>query len=413
MSPELLIRPAVNDHKVIADLVAPAGPAARRPISRLVLSAQDVARNPQLSELAAKSGTPVLIDPMTVLLQGKVAASDPWVTDVPFGRSDAYAREDLTNTFILETVVAEAVRFQVDHGATAVIPPYFYADRPDSPEFEASLTAIARTARRMRADGISLPIVPILCAQLQGFAHRSGWRGALDRFASAAVDVGPQALGAFFSPVGSGDESYAKVLDLLVAGRYLASFGVPVIAWRQGVYGPALVAAGLSGYECGMGIGEASNARGYLNQRKPKEPKDSKGFAAQGTYLSAFGRSVPPRVARILLADRALRGRLVCSDVRCCPTGADSMLASKGRRHAVRARSRDLAELAEIPDQRWQLRHIGQQAASAHVLATKANEVLTAAQLSNRVQPDGYAALEQAMDLLRSQGSSAGARDTG
>jgi len=27
----------------------------------------------------------------------------------------------------------------------------------------------------------------VLCAQLQGFAHRSGWRATLDRFASAAV----------------------------------------------------------------------------------------------------------------------------------------------------------------------------------------------------------------------------------
>lgn len=410
MNPELLIRPSVNDHKVVADLLAPAGPGVGRPLSRLVLSAQDAARNSEFRNLAAKSGTPVLIDPMTILFQGKVAADDPWVADVSFGRANAYTAQQLANPFILDAILAQSLEFQVDHGATAIIPPYFYADGPQSPAFEASLAAIARTAKRMRAEGISLPLVPILCAQLQGFAHRPGWQAALDRFASAAIDIGPQAIGLFLSPVGTGDESYSKVLDLLVAGRHLSSFGVPVLAWRQGAYGPALVASGLSGYECGMGIGESSNARGYLNQHKPREKKGS-GFSAQGTYLPALGRSVPPKIARILLADRALRGRLICSDVRCCPRGAESMLASKGRPHAVRARGRELSELAAIPDPGWRLHHVARRAASAHVLATKANELLANARVPNRVHPEGYAALEQSAELLRA-GGPAGARDS-
>jgi hypothetical protein len=410
MHPELLIRPSVNDHKVVADLLAPLGPGVGRPLSRLVLSAQDAARNSDFRDLAAKSGTPVLIDPMTVLFQGEVAGDDPWVADVSFGRAEAYSAEELANPFILDAIAAQSLEFQVDHGATAIIPPYFYADRPESPSFAASLAAIVRTAKRMRSEGISLPLVPILCAQLQGFAHRPGWQAALDRFASAAIDVGPQALGLFLSPVGNGDESYSKVLDLLVAGRHVANLGVPVLAWRQGTYGPALVAAGLAGYECGMGIGESSNARGYLNQHKPRETKGSR-FSAQGTYLPALGRSVPPKIARILLSDRALRGRLVCSDVRCCPRGAESMLASKGRLHAVRARDRYLRELAEIPDPGWRLHHVARAAASARVLATKANELLARARVPNRVHPEGYAALEQAAELLRTRGP-AGARDS-
>jgi hypothetical protein len=45
------------------------------------------------------------------------------------------------------------------------------------------------------------------------------------------------------------------------------------------------------------------------------------------------------------------------------------------------------------------------------VLATKANEVLAVAKVSNRVHPEGYAALEQAAEFLRAQGS-AGVRDS-
>jgi hypothetical protein len=309
----------------------------------------------------------------------------------------------LTNPFWLDDLVAKAVEFQVDRGATAIVAPYFYADRPGSPGFAASVAAIGRTARRMRIDGVALPLIVVLCAQLQGFARRAGWQAALDRFAAAAVDVGPQAIALHLSPVGDGGESYAKLPDLIVAARHLRSAGTPVVAWRQGVYGPALVAAGLDGYECGMGIGEHANVRGFITARKPRE-RDGTPFAAQGIYIPALGRSLPPKVARLLLDDRRLRGRLICESVRCCPHGADSMLASKGRRHAVRARARDLQELADIPRGGWQLNHIAKQAASAYVTATKANEILTATDLPNRIKTDGYVALEQVAEFLRTRG---------
>ena len=410
MNLELLVRPSFNDHKVVADLLAPAGPGVRRPLSRLVLSAQDAARRADFADLAAKNGTPLLIDPMTVLLQGQVAPDDPWVREVPYGRAEAVTAATLANPFFLDVLIAESLRFQVEHGASAIIAPYFYAESPESPAFAASLAAITRTARRMRADGIALPLVAILCAQLRGFAHRPGWQRALDRFATAAIDVGPQALGLYLSPVGRGDESYAKVLDLMLAGRHLATFGVPVIAWRQGFYGPALAAAGLQGYECGMGIGEAADVRGYMGQHKPRTTP-STGFAARGIYLPALGRSVPPKVASALLASRPLRGRLLCESPACCPRGAENMLGRGGRAHAVRARARELSELAAIPDPGWRLHHVAKRAASAHVLGTKANEVLAAAQLSATIRTQGYAALEQASEFLRTQGPTS-VRDT-
>lgn len=409
--PELLIRPSLNDHKVVADLVAPSLPSSPRPLSRIVLTAQDAPRQPEFGDLAAKSGVPLLIDPMTTLIQGEQASRDPWVQEVPYGRAAAIPDPDLADPFFMDDLVARALEFQVEHGATAVIPPYFYAERPDSPAFAASLTAIARTAKRMRSDGVSLPVVPILCAQLRGFVQRRpDWQRVLDRFAAAALDIGPQAFAMYLSPIGDGKENYSKILHLFLAARHLASSGVPVIAWRQGAYGPALVAAGVSGYECGMGIGEQSNVRGYTNQHKPRD-HDRRGGSGGGVYIPAFGRSLQPKVARVLLGDRRLKGRLVCADVRCCPRGAESMVASKGRRHAVRARAGALAELARIPDAGWRLRHVSQEAASAHVLGAKANELLAAAGMPERIHTDGYASLEQAVEYLRSH-TGAGARDT-
>ena len=409
--PELLIRPSLGDHKALADLLAPS--PFGRPIDRVVFNAQDVVRSTDLLDTVKRAGTPILIDPLTMLLQTKTDSNDPWTRHVPYGQAEALPIDFLSNPFIMDELVAQAVEFQAEHGATAIIAPYFYADRPESPAFAASLEAIGRTARRMRTDGVTLPLVVMLCAKLQGFAHRPGWQAALDRFTAAAVDLGPQAIALHFSPVGDGGESYAKLLDLMVAAQHLRSAGTPVIAWRQGAYGAALVAAGLDGYECGMGIGEHANVPAFASSRKPRN-RDGHAFSAQGIYLPALRRSVPTKVARVLLDDRRLRGRLVCDSIRCCPRGAESMLASKGRPHAVRARARDLQELAEIPNPAWRLNHVAKQAASAYVTATKANEVLATSDLSNRIKTEGFAALEQVTEFLRtpSPGSPGTVRDT-
>jgi hypothetical protein len=368
-----------------------------------VLNAADAPRRPIFSELAAKSGTPLVIDPLTTLLQCLVDPGDPWVQEVSFGRSEALDPHLLTNPFVLDKIVAEVVEFQVNEGATVVIPPYFYADKPDTPEFEASVAAIGRTARRLRSDGMALPIMPLLSVQLRGFLHSPSWQAALDQFTAAAVEVGPQTIGLQFSPVGGGGENYAKILDLIIGARHIRSAGVPTIAWRQGVYGLALVAAGLDGYECGMGIGEQAKAKAFMGSRKPKK-RPAKGFSAEGVFISALGRSVPRKVAKLLLEDRGLKGRLICESVRCCPQGADSMLDSKGRPHAVRARARALQEVSDIPSIDWRLHHVGKEAASGFVTATKANEVLARSGAANRLKPESYAALEQVADFLRQKG---------
>ena len=120
--------------------------------------------------------------------------------------------------------------------------------------------------------------------------------------------------------------------------------------------------------------------------------------------MAVFGRSLPPKVARLLLEDRGLLGRLVCDSVRCCPHGAESMQSSKGRPHAVRSRARSLAEIDAIPNLDWRLHHVAKEAASGYVAATKANEVLVRAGMPNRVKPESYASLELVADQLRSQG---------
>jgi hypothetical protein len=99
-------------------------------------------------------------------------------------------------------------------------------------------------------------------------------------------------------------------------GAYLATVrhlgaAAPVIAWRQGQYGLAAVAAGAVGYQTGPGIDERCDFAQHSRARRPKPPseKQTELQMPRYVYLSRFGRSVSGRVAQALLDNGHLRGK--------------------------------------------------------------------------------------------------------
>ena len=201
---ELLIRPGPNDHTVIQDLLAPGGaavflPRARPLIDRLVVDAHVAKARPEFANAATAAGVPVVVDPLTPFWQGELREKDKWA-QLPFGRSEKLDVAALSNPFVQETLVSQVVDFQVEHGATAVIPPYPYVTSPADPFFDLALDLLRITARYMRQNGLALPVLPVLCARLQGFGTEETWPAGIDRFANAALDVGPEAIGICMSP---------------------------------------------------------------------------------------------------------------------------------------------------------------------------------------------------------------------
>lgn len=201
---ELIIRPGPNDHVVIQDLLAPGGAAAFLPqtrplIDRLVIDAHVAKARPEFAEAATGAGVPVLIDPLTPFWQGELREQDKWA-QLPFGRSRKLDPMDLSSPFVRETLVSQVVGFQVEHGATAIIPPYPYVTSSTEPFFDLALDFLRVTARYMRQSGLALPVLPVLCAQLKGFGPEKTWKVGIDRFANAALDLGPEAIAVCMSP---------------------------------------------------------------------------------------------------------------------------------------------------------------------------------------------------------------------
>jgi hypothetical protein len=406
---ELLIRPGPNDHEVIQDLLAPGGvavflPRARPLMDRLVLDAHVAKARPEFAEAATAAGVPVLVDPLTPFWQGELREKDKWAL-LPYGRASKLDASDFSNPFVRDAFVAQVVEFQLERGATAVIPPYLYATSPEDPFFDVGLEFLRSTARYMRQNGLAVPVLPVHCAQLKGLGPEKSWKAGVDRFANAALDLGPESIAVCMSPAGAGTDSYNKVLRLFATTRRVKQTGARVIAWRQGIYGPGLVAAGIDGYETGIGTRELCNISSSISSRKPPKPGQKRGGGGvPGIYLEPLHRSVSSRVGETLLGHRSMRPKVMCDDERCCPNGAAGTLDQR-RQHAVRTRAREMATLEGQPHTSWRLHQIAKDARGAADLAVQANEVLKAAGVPEKIGTSGYESLARVAEFLRESGS--------
>jgi hypothetical protein len=393
---QLLIRPSLNDHQVIADLLAPPPmPTIRRsrpPIAQLVVDSHIAVQRPTFAESANEAGIPFLVDPTTMFLQSDVDRTSSWAK-----LSFATARPLTVDEIDVDELIEQVVQFQVEQGATRIIAPYLYASEPSDPAFAMSIRLLASTAHYVRNNDVPLPVIAILCGQLRKFAAVQVLDAGVERFVDAAEAHDAQSVGLCFSPLGAPGDSYSKLVGLFRVASRVTRAPMPVVAWRQGIYGPALVAAGLAGYETGIGIGEQTNiARQQANRRAKDKAKRTGG--GPGIYFDQLGRSIPKPAAEVLLGVNEMRPKLMCDDEGCCPTVAETL--DNGRPHAVRSRARHLAELGEQPHRRWRLHSVARQADAAATLAKQANRVLDAAGVKQKIGTKSLEALSQVLTEL-------------
>lgn len=372
MASELLIRAGLNDGRLIEDLLARHSSPFHQPsLSRVVVDAQTTVETDVFHNAAQSAGVSFVVDPQTILLQGTVRDGDRWL-QLPYGASEpvdvsAWSGDGSEIDALVEKVVVT----QIQAHATVIMPPYFVVDRPDSPVLDLGIEAVAKTAAFCSRNGIGLKLMPLLCAQIKTFGPENTWAAGIDRFATTLRDLPIDSVAACLGPAGDGDDSVSKVTNVFNSLIRLQNMsGHPVVAWRQGVLGPGLVAAGLSGYECGAGIGEQSQPT------QMKRAHEKKGGGPGGIYLEPLGRSVGYAPARILLANLALRPKIMCDVESCCPSVSDTL--DNPKPHAIRTRARQLRRVDEMGDRRWRLNHIAIAARAAHTLAVQANKVLDA-----------------------------------
>ncbi len=400
----LFVRAGYNDNLVVDQMVAPAASGlpfgrGRVPMDGLVLDATSAANRPSFRDSCEAAGLPLMIDPLTHLFQDEQEPGKGWAA-LGFAGAAKADPDEFDSAGVQDELIERALTFQLDHGATTLIAPYFHARSLKDPWFRIQLSINKRTASFVRSEGVHVPIAGLLAGSLRAFGPVASWAEGVDAFITSfdGVELRHVLLALSTSVAPAGDTE-----DRL--GTYLSTVGhvsrrVPVIAWRQGQYGLAAVASGAVGYQTGPASDERCDLPGHGRNRRPQPGPDRSGGTSRRVYFGAFGRSVSARAAEILLTAGSIRGGLTCTSPACCPDGASSMLSS-WRQHAIRARSRELDELASMPDASWRLNHVAREAERAADRARVANEILAGAGLTEHVPEGSYRALAAVTDALR------------
>jgi hypothetical protein len=406
---ELLIRAGRDDHRVIAELCAPATAGLRLaealPFAAVVTDATVAAARPQLRDTVEAAAVPYLIDPSTFLLQDLQAPDQAWAR-LPFAVPDRLHPGDLADGDHQDELIDRVVSFQREHGATILIPPYVYMAKRNDGWLEVQLSLLQRTARYLGRENIELPVAPIFAASLHQFGPRAAWSQGVDAFLSRTGHMNVRFVGVSFSWSGQGKDGYDALATMLTATRHAAT-RARVIGWRQGLYGTAAAAVGADGYETGPGHSERSVYPTLMSRRRPKPPlAESEESSSQGNafvYLTALGRSIRRGDAQAILRDVATRAMLLCPDYRCCPNGATSMIAT-WRQHAVRSRAVQLHALGAMPNHvSWRLNKVARDAEHAATVARTANEVLSRAGSALRLPVESFDNLANVADAVRAQ----------
>lgn len=403
---DLFVRAGRTDNRVLDELVAPATAGMpfggrRVPMRALVLDAPTAAGQPGLRDSALSAGLPLLIDPLTYLFQDQQPAGSGWAS-LGFADFRSFSPGEFTSDAELDNLIHRTLSFQLDHGASVLIPPYFHAKSPDDPWFQVQLAVNRRTTAYLRSEGINVPTAPVLAGSLRGFGSRASWAAGVDTFVRSLSNLNvryvPLALSSSRAQRGDTEDRLGAYLATVhhVAGT------ADIIAWRQGQYGLASVAAGAIGYQTGLGTDERCDLPALGRARRPKLKKSSPRMPKR-IYVGRFGRSLSSTAVEALIATGYLRGALACTDATCCPDGTSSMLTD-WRQHAVRSRARELDDIRAMPNAAWRLNHVARQAERAADDARAANEVLENAEIAERVPEASFRALTAVLDAIREVG---------
>lgn len=360
---ELVLRVGHNDHVVLSELLTdPTAlpPRQSRYIRRVVVDATAVVDEPGFARAAYAAGTQMLVDPQTFLLTTAQDPSDNWAK-LPYASPDEIDPRDLLDPAVRADLIEAIVEFQIDHGGTAIIPPYLHLTDFATCAVKVQRLLIKETAAHLADLDLDFPLFPLISVDQRAVSlDPAVWPDSMGRLLRTAHKYATRSIGLGLSMTTGPNKTNLHAATRI--WRRAAKVG-PFVAWHAGETGLLAVAMGAEGYEVGMCTGERYNVRG---QQGSRASAPDPGPRYIGAYVDSIGRSLERRtVEKLAKVPGIHQGDLGCLDPTCCPRGFDSMLGPGRRQHAVRSRLRDLEALDVIGARKWMLRHLSDRALDA------------------------------------------------
>ncbi len=360
---ELIVRVSAQDAPLIGHVLS--GRPEGRP-HRIVVDAHTALACPQIVAAATVAGLPVLVDPQTFYLQDWQHPKDAWAC-LPFARAAAQTPADLLRPGVAEAIAHDVINYQLDRGATMLIPPYVHMERADDGWVDVQTALWRETRRYVDASGVTLPLVAVL-ALSWGLLPRSSWPGAFTSLETELTRLGAHEVALAASKIDMGARPEDRLGSMILLTHRL-THTLPVIAWNQGTLGEASVAAGAVGYETGIGWRERCNIPAQMSsRRKPRSP----GGIPRPVYIPTLRQSIPKRSVAAILQDARVAPLIVCMEPSCCPRGRTELLTDQ-RAHAISARRQNLEAVAAPERQTWRWQALAAKARTGLDLAVRVN----------------------------------------
>lgn len=366
---ELVLRVGHNDHVVLNELLtSPTAlpPRRSRYIRRVVVDATAVVDEPGFARAAYAAGTQLLVDPQTMFLTTPQDPTDNWAK-LPYASTAGLDPRELLDPVARTALIEAVVEFEIDHGGTAIIPPYLHLTEFAGCAAKVQRLLIKETAAHLTNLELDFPLFPVISVDQRAVSlDPAVWPDSMGRLIRTANKQASGPIGLGLSMTNGPNRTNLHTATRI--WRRAARLG-PFVAWHAGETGLLAVAMGAEGYEVGMCASERYNVRGQ--QRSRVDPPDP-GPRYIGAYVDSIGRSLERRAVEKLAAVHGIhQADLGCMDPTCCPRGFDSMLGAGRRQHAVRSRLRDLQALDMIGARKWMLRHLSDRTLDAMVSARR------------------------------------------
>jgi len=159
--------------------------------------------------------------------------------------------------------------------------------------------------------------------------------------------------------------------------RMLESFeeaGLPVVAGRIGAFGSLLVALGISAFDSGLGLAEASELSALNRKKSKKEREKKEGRGSRRLYLAPLRTTMPMRQAQLIL-NSDLRGYFAC-DLGCCRFQGLDELPDRARQHFLWTRNEEVRRIRELDTRSMKLDAVHEDLRSARELGRQVRRSL-------------------------------------
>ena len=142
-------------------------------------------------------------------------------------------------------------------------------------------------------------------------------------------------------------DSVEKLLRYVRLVEAFEEAGLPVIASRVGAFGVVLTALGISGFDSGLGLAEASNLAS-LNRKKTEGERSKKGQkGSRRVYLNPLRTTLAARQAELILGHPGLGGRFACN-LGCCRFQRLDELPQRARQHFLWTRNEEVRTIRAL-----------------------------------------------------------------